>query len=92
MAFIFYNCNFNVQNCNFRALFCRFTANQAEIQKNTTKVICNTHLAYYIRKMTFMAFLQKKRFIKTLKTHPFLRHSTRFRAPETKSGKIEPRP
>jgi hypothetical protein len=87
VAFIFSNYHFYVQNCHFRALFCRFTANQAEIRKTTTKVICKTHLASYNPKMTFMAFLQKKRFIKTLEKHPFLGHSTRLRAPETKIEK-----
>jgi hypothetical protein len=87
VAFIFYNSHFYVQNYRFRALFCRFTANQAEIQKSTSHSMFTNPWACYIPKMTFLAFPQKKPYIKTSKKHPFSAHSTRLVTPEVKIEK-----
>ena len=73
MAFKFYNNHFYFRNCHVRALFCRFTANQAKIRKTTTKLICEAPWASHISKMTFLAFPQKKPYIKTSK-NTFFRH------------------
>jgi hypothetical protein len=40
--------------------------------------------------MTFLAFPQKKHFIKTSKKHPFSAHSAKFLTPEAKIEKTEP--
>jgi hypothetical protein len=46
-----------------------------------------TPRACYIPKMTFLAFPQKKPFIKTSKKHPFSAHSAKFLTPEAKIEK-----
>jgi hypothetical protein len=78
VAFKFSNYHFKFQNCHFRALFCWFTAHQAEIRKNTTKVICFTLWAFFISKMTFLAFLQKKALYQNVEKHPFSTHLTQL--------------
>jgi hypothetical protein len=85
VAFKFSYYYFHIQNCRFRALFCQFTANQAEIQKRTTDSMFTTPWAGYISKITFLAFPQKKPFIKTAEKHRFSAHSTR---PLTSAAKI----
>ena len=62
-------------------------SNQGETKKSTTDSMFITPGACYIPKKTFLAFPQKKPFIKTSKKHPFLAHSTRLLTPEAKIEK-----
>jgi hypothetical protein len=64
-----------------------FAAIFAEIQKNTTDSMFTTPRACYIPKMTFLAFPQKKPFIKTSKKHPFSANSAKYLTPEAKIEK-----